>query len=312
MSRLSSLFSAAGCLALTLGLASACGGQSFTSHGDEGGASNGGSGQAGTHTTAGTGHGGSSYGGSGAAAGAGGGIGRCDAPPDAGQCDAAFQRWYHDPASNQCVQFVWGGCGGNENNYQSLAECQAACGGTSPTACNVPSDCAIGTISCCGVCDGPNVLASQFVAYNKQFAGQYVCGLGIKTLPAPDPSNPGAGAPIACPPCAAPLPGQGTAKYFVPDCVQGQCVVADLRTSPLTKCATTAECRLRNGTNCCEGCGGADQYVSVRNDGSFEKAMCGGELIGCPACAPLPPGDTIPYCNPSGHCDVLYGSPTAG
>jgi len=30
-------------------------------------------------------------------------------------------------AKSECVSFVYGGCGGNGNNFVSLADCQAAC-----------------------------------------------------------------------------------------------------------------------------------------------------------------------------------------
>jgi hypothetical protein len=308
-------------------LASACGGQSFTSHNENGGSenggsenggtANGGSGHAGTHTTGGTTVGGTGQGGF-ASAGTGGSIGydRCSAPPVTGECDAAFQRWYHDPTTNQCLPFIYGGCGGNENNYESQQACQTACGGGNPTACKLPSDCVVQPSGCCGVCDGPGVSASQLVAYNKQYAGQYLCGVALDAAPAPGagfPGNPdpGTNVPVACPPCAAPLPGQGTLKYFVPDCVQGQCVVADLRTAPFNACMSSQECRLRNGTACCEGCGG-DQYVGVRSDGSFDKMACGNLPQACLACEPLPPSNAIAYCNQTGHCDVAYAMPAGG
>jgi hypothetical protein len=322
MSRLTSLASLVAGLSLTLVFAGACGGQSFTSHGDDGGSTNGGSTNGGStnggSTNGGSGHAGShTIGGSGqggfAAAGAGGAVmyDQCSAPPETGQCEAAIQRWYHDPVSNQCLSFIYGGCGGNANNYGSLEACQAACGGGNPTACKLPSDCAIGPTSCCGVCDGPNVSASQLVAFNKQYAGQYLCGIALDTAPAPGGAGfPGPGVPVACPPCAAPLPGQGTLKYFVPDCVQGQCVVQDLRTSPLTACMSDQECRLRNGTGCCEGCAGTDAYVAVRNDGSFQKFACGGLAEPCPLCeAPAP--NALAECGASGHCEVVYAAPTA-
>jgi hypothetical protein len=53
---------------------------------------------------------------------------RCYLPPDSGDCDAAFPAIYFDAASGQCLQFIYGGCGGNANRFDALDECYAACG----------------------------------------------------------------------------------------------------------------------------------------------------------------------------------------
>ncbi|MGB5813122.1 MAG: BPTI/Kunitz-type proteinase inhibitor domain-containing protein [Polyangiales bacterium] len=53
----------------------------------------------------------------------------CRAPAAVGPCDAAFERWYYDADSGQCETFVWGGCGGNPNNFESLEACEVACPG---------------------------------------------------------------------------------------------------------------------------------------------------------------------------------------
>lgn len=37
-------------------------------------------------------------------------------------------RYYYDAASGRCNPFTYSGCGGNANNFQSLASCQATCG----------------------------------------------------------------------------------------------------------------------------------------------------------------------------------------
>jgi len=55
----------------------------------------------------------------------------CDAcflPPVHGPCQAAFFRYYYNPASQTCEGFAWGGCGGNGNNFGSFEACMAACG----------------------------------------------------------------------------------------------------------------------------------------------------------------------------------------
>lgn len=57
----------------------------------------------------------------------GGQVDVCSLPAEAGPCDAAIPRWYHDAESGHCERFVYGGCGGNANNFATLAECQGAC-----------------------------------------------------------------------------------------------------------------------------------------------------------------------------------------
>ncbi|XP_059840994.1 kunitz-type protease inhibitor 1-like isoform X2 [Hypanus sabinus] len=53
----------------------------------------------------------------------------CYAPAVTGKCRAAFPRWYYDPAQQACRSFIYGGCGGNKNNYVSEESCLAACSG---------------------------------------------------------------------------------------------------------------------------------------------------------------------------------------
>ena len=36
-------------------------------------------------------------------------------------------RWYHLPRVGDCVQFPWGGCHGNDNNFVSIGQCRATC-----------------------------------------------------------------------------------------------------------------------------------------------------------------------------------------
>lgn len=60
----------------------------------------------------------------------------CDLPSETGPCLGNFKRWYHD--NGECKNFVYGGCDGNENRFESLKECEEACG-VEPQTCNLPS-----------------------------------------------------------------------------------------------------------------------------------------------------------------------------
>lgn len=51
----------------------------------------------------------------------------CTLPADPGPCDAVIPRWYHNFQSGQCELFIWGGCGGNANNFETQEACDAAC-----------------------------------------------------------------------------------------------------------------------------------------------------------------------------------------
>ncbi|XP_055505877.1 collagen, type XXVIII, alpha 1a [Leucoraja erinacea] len=51
----------------------------------------------------------------------------CDEPLDQGSCRSYVIKWYYDSAANSCAQFWYGGCGGNQNRFQSQDECQNKC-----------------------------------------------------------------------------------------------------------------------------------------------------------------------------------------
>ncbi|MBS2011982.1 MAG: BPTI/Kunitz domain-containing protein [Deltaproteobacteria bacterium] len=55
------------------------------------------------------------------------GLGACDVALDPGPCDGAVIRWGRDAATGLCTRFVYGGCGGNANNFETQAACEAAC-----------------------------------------------------------------------------------------------------------------------------------------------------------------------------------------
>ncbi|XP_069907367.1 eppin isoform X2 [Oryctolagus cuniculus] len=51
----------------------------------------------------------------------------CKLPKDSGPCMAYFIRWWYSKENNTCYSFVYGGCLGNNNNFQTQAICQDAC-----------------------------------------------------------------------------------------------------------------------------------------------------------------------------------------
>ncbi|KAM4689050.1 collagen alpha-1(XXVIII) chain [Discoglossus pictus] len=44
-----------------------------------------------------------------------------------GPCRNYVVRWYYDKGSNSCAKFWYSGCGGNQNQFQTEAECQEIC-----------------------------------------------------------------------------------------------------------------------------------------------------------------------------------------
>ncbi|XP_012664616.1 kunitz-type protease inhibitor 2 [Otolemur garnettii] len=46
-----------------------------------------------------------------------------------GRCRASIPRWWYNVTDGSCQQFVYGGCEGNDNNYQSKEECLKKCAG---------------------------------------------------------------------------------------------------------------------------------------------------------------------------------------
>ncbi|KAE9413190.1 hypothetical protein Angca_005363, partial [Angiostrongylus cantonensis] len=51
----------------------------------------------------------------------------CRHDVDSGECNGIFQRFAFDMESGECRPFTYGGCGGNGNNFATLAECRIKC-----------------------------------------------------------------------------------------------------------------------------------------------------------------------------------------
>jgi hypothetical protein len=51
----------------------------------------------------------------------------CSQNEASGFCRAAITKYFYDKTSSQCKQFVYGGCGGNQNRFDTIEECQIKC-----------------------------------------------------------------------------------------------------------------------------------------------------------------------------------------
>jgi hypothetical protein len=216
---------------------------------------------------------------SGAGADGGAPVGACDEPIVSGPCLAYFPRFAFDAATGECVEFVYGGCDGNGNNFENVGACLARCaGGVDRTACEEPGECTLVDSRCCG-CDptiSDLVPVSNF--YNEEFPGLLTC---------PE---------IVCAEC----PNTGYSPWFAATCDQGHCRGFDAREDRITECTENDECTLRGGLDCC-GCG--SDAVAVRRDANLEALFCTGG--GCVAdCVPTLPAGIQAMCV-EGRCSVV-------
>lgn len=56
-----------------------------------------------------------------------GALNPCEQPVSAGPCHGNYRRWYYRKEEGRCREFNYGGCQGNQNNFQSEAECRSQC-----------------------------------------------------------------------------------------------------------------------------------------------------------------------------------------
>nr|XP_040131444.1 eppin isoform X3 [Ictidomys tridecemlineatus] len=51
----------------------------------------------------------------------------CSMPKEVGPCMAYLPRWWYNEETQLCSRFIYGGCQGNNNNFQSEAICMVVC-----------------------------------------------------------------------------------------------------------------------------------------------------------------------------------------
>uniref|UniRef100_A0A3P9IRG6 Kunitz-type protease inhibitor 1 n=1 Tax=Oryzias latipes TaxID=8090 RepID=A0A3P9IRG6_ORYLA len=58
---------------------------------------------------------------------------QCTDAPSTGPCRASIPRWFYDPLKLKCYSFIFGGCNGNENNFEDETTCMETCKDVSGT-----------------------------------------------------------------------------------------------------------------------------------------------------------------------------------
>ncbi|ELU09444.1 hypothetical protein CAPTEDRAFT_50637, partial [Capitella teleta] len=52
----------------------------------------------------------------------------CAMPMAAGTGNTKATKYYYDAKTETCIKFKYSGAGGNENNFDSKADCEQSCG----------------------------------------------------------------------------------------------------------------------------------------------------------------------------------------
>ena len=222
--------------------------------------------------------------GSGTTGGSGIGTGGAGASAGTGS-GSAGQAAGGSPSSGGSTSLGGSSVGGTTNVAGRGGSSSAGAGGVDLQACSSNTDCQVVPSSCCSCGQGP---VSNYTAINQKYSAQY----GERC------------AAVDCGPCPlAPTNQNDPTLYYVATCQAGRCAVVDLGATDMTQCNTAADCALRSGTACCQGCSGQPVSLNVSKQPELSQLVCGSEPTACPACAPLLAGYSA-GCT-SGRCSVL-------
>ncbi|KAJ9585100.1 hypothetical protein L9F63_020556, partial [Diploptera punctata] len=65
----------------------------------------------------------------------------CAMTVDIGPCNDGQPAWYYNKTASECHAFIYGGCGGNANRFESEEQCERQCGDfKGQDVCNLPAD----------------------------------------------------------------------------------------------------------------------------------------------------------------------------
>ncbi|KAH7973024.1 hypothetical protein HPB52_020573 [Rhipicephalus sanguineus] len=79
----------------------------------------------------------------------------CYLPKDMGPCFGYFPRYYYNTTTNTCEEFIYGGCRGNANNFETLRQCESKCGNVSLTEALIRSRLITKLVTLDPVCELP-------------------------------------------------------------------------------------------------------------------------------------------------------------